>query len=211
MDTNWLHPREELVRTMERIYRYRMTTTSGGNLSIRDPDGSIWITPSRVDKGRLQATDIVRVQADGQVEGLHPASSEYPFHREIYRSRPDIGAIVHAHPGALVAFSIVRQLPDTRVQTHVHEVCGKVAGVNRRIDQHGIGFLSHAGSHTVQVIRCIRARIAWREFYFGKRDIFDQNSGGQVSTTSTSNGFNNEGNKGAQRKSFNFLLFCFPS
>ena len=127
MDTNWLHPREELVRTMERIYRYRMTTTSGGNLSIRDPDGSIWITPSRVDKGRLQATDIVRVQADGQVEGLHPASSEYPFHREIYRSRPDIGAIVHAHPGALVAFSIVRQLPDTRVQTHVHEVCGKVA------------------------------------------------------------------------------------
>jgi len=127
MDTSWLHPREELVRTMERIYRYRMTTTSGGNLSIRDPDGSIWITPSRVDKGRLQASDIVRVQSDGQVEGLHPASSEFPFHREIYRCRPDIGAIVHAHPGALVAFSICRQLPDTRVQTHVHEVCGKVA------------------------------------------------------------------------------------
>ena len=127
MDTSWLHPREELVRTMERIYRYRMTTTSGGNLSIRDPDGSIWITPSRVDKGRLQASDIVRVQSDGQVEGLHSASSEFPFHREIYRCRPDIGAIVHAHPGALVAFSICRQLPDTRVQTHVHEVCGKVA------------------------------------------------------------------------------------
>ena len=33
------HPRDEIMRTMERIYRYRMTTTSGGNLSIREPGG----------------------------------------------------------------------------------------------------------------------------------------------------------------------------
>jgi len=127
MDSSWLHPREELVRTMERIYRHRMTTTSGGNLSIREPDGAIWITPSRVDKGRLQPADIVCVRADGAREGLHPPSSEFPFHREIYRRRTDIGAIVHAHPGALVAFSICRKIPDTRVQTHAHEVCGRVS------------------------------------------------------------------------------------
>ena len=127
MDTTWLHPREELVETMRRIYRYRMTTTSGGNLSILDPDGSIWITPSRVDKGSLQPSDVVRVQADGTREGLHPPSSEFPFHREIYRRRPDIKAIVHAHPGALVAFSICRLLPETRVQSHAHTVCGRVA------------------------------------------------------------------------------------
>jgi Ribulose-5-phosphate 4-epimerase and related epimerases and aldolases len=125
--TNWLHPREELVATMDRIYRYHMTTTSGGNLSILDPDGSIWITPSRVDKGSLRPTDIVRVGPDGSREGLHPPSSEFPFHREIYRARPDIKAIVHAHPGALVAFSIVRRLPETRVQTHAYQVCGKIA------------------------------------------------------------------------------------
>ncbi len=127
MDSSWLHPREELVRTMQRIYRYRMTTTSGGNLSILDPDGGIWITPSRVDKGRLQPTDIVCMRPDGSCEGLHPPSSEFPFHRQIYQARPDIKAIVHAHPGALVAFSICRLLPDTRVQTHAHEVCGRVA------------------------------------------------------------------------------------
>lgn len=124
---SWLHPREELVATMDRIYRYHMTTTSGGNLSILDPDGSIWITPSRVDKGSLRPADVVRVRADGVKEGLHPPSSEFPFHREIYRRRPDIKAIVHAHPGALVAFSIVRRLPETRVQTHAHNLCGKVA------------------------------------------------------------------------------------
>ena len=112
---------------MQRIYRYRMTTTSGGNLSILDPDGGIWITPSRVDKGRLQPSDIVNMKADGTRTGLHPPSSEFPFHREIYRRRPDIRAIVHAHPGALVAFSICRLLPDTRVQAHAFEVCGKVA------------------------------------------------------------------------------------
>lgn len=124
---NWLHPREELVATMDRIYRYHMTTTSGGNLSILDPDGSMWITPSRVDKGSLRPADVVRVHADGKREGLHPPSSEFPFHREIYRRRPDIKAIVHAHPGALVAFSIVRRLPETRVQTHAHNLCGKIA------------------------------------------------------------------------------------
>lgn len=112
---------------MQRIYRYRMTTTSGGNLSIRAADGSIWITPARVDKGTLTADDIVRVRSDDTREGRHPPSSEFPFHREIYRRRPDLGAIVHAHPGALVAFSICRLLPDTRVQSHVHEVCGRIA------------------------------------------------------------------------------------
>jgi L-fuculose-phosphate aldolase len=127
MEMSWLHPRDELVATMQRIYRYRMTTTSGGNLSIIDPSGDIWITPARVDKGSLQPTDIVCVHPDGHSSGLHPPSSEFPFHREIYRRRPDIKAIVHAHPGALVAFSICRLLPDTRVQSNAHDVCGKIA------------------------------------------------------------------------------------
>jgi L-fuculose-phosphate aldolase len=119
--------RETLVRIMQRIYRYKMTTTSGGNLSIHDPSGDIWITPARIDKGNLQPSDIVCVHADGTRSGANPPSSEFPFHREIYRRRPDIKAIVHAHPSALVAFSICRQIPDTRVQPHAFEVCGKVA------------------------------------------------------------------------------------
>ena len=127
MGTGRRHPREEIVETMRRIYRYRMTTTSGGNLSIRDPDGSIWITPARVDKGALQPDDVVCLDPDGVPSGRHAPSSEHPFHRAIYRSRPDIGAIVHAHPGALVAFSICRRLPDTRVQVLAHAVCGQVA------------------------------------------------------------------------------------
>lgn len=120
-----VHPRDEIMRTMERIYRYRMTTTSGGNLSIRDDSGSVWITPARVDKGSLTRNDIICAKPDGTLEGPHPASSEFPFHRAIYEVRRDIRAVVHAHPVALVAFSICRQTPDTRLFHQAHSVCGK--------------------------------------------------------------------------------------
>ena len=121
-----LHPRDAIIQTMERIYQYRMTTTSGGNLSIRDEHGDIWITPARIDKGNLRREDIVCVHADGKVEGLHPPSSEFPFHRAIYVVRPEIEGIVHAHSVALVAFSICGGVPDTRLFHHARGVCGKV-------------------------------------------------------------------------------------
>ncbi|MCC9658854.1 class II aldolase/adducin family protein [Rhodopirellula halodulae] len=120
------HPRDRIMQTMDRIYRYRMTTTSGGNLSIRDSEGNIWITPARVDKGNLTRNDIICVRADGTVEGPHPPSSEFPFHKAIYEARDDVHAIVHAHPVALVAFSICQQVPDTRLFHQAHSVCGKV-------------------------------------------------------------------------------------
>jgi L-fuculose-phosphate aldolase len=119
------HPRDEIMKTMERIYRSRMTTTSGGNLSIRQDNGDIWITPARVDKGSLTRGDIVCVQADGQADGPHPPSSELPFHQAIYAARPDLRAIVHAHPVALVAFSICGQAPDTRLFHQARFVCGE--------------------------------------------------------------------------------------
>ncbi len=121
-----IHPRDEIMRTMERIYRYRMTTTSGGNISIRDDDGAIWITPARLDKGNLRRDDIVCVRADGSHEGPHRPSSEFPFHRAIYEGRPDLRGIVHAHPVALVAFSICRRVPDTRVLHQARKICGPV-------------------------------------------------------------------------------------
>jgi len=118
-------PRDEIMQTMERIYRYRMTTTSGGNISIREPGGDIWITPAAVDKGTLRRNDIVCVRADGSVDGPHQPSSEFPFHRAIYEARPDLRGIVHAHPVALVAFSISKRVPDTRLFHQSRHVCGE--------------------------------------------------------------------------------------
>lgn len=121
-----LHPRDQIVATMDRIYRHQMTTTSGGNVSVRDENGDIWITPARVDKGNLRRQDIVCIRSSGHREGLHPASSESPFHLSIYAARPDIGAIVHAHPGSLVSFSICGQIPNTRLFPEAWNVCGRV-------------------------------------------------------------------------------------
>ncbi|MBM4156889.1 MAG: class II aldolase/adducin family protein [Lentisphaerae bacterium] len=126
MNTLYLHPRDEIVMTMERIYRYKMTTTSGGNLSIRDENGDVWITPARVDKGALTPADVVRVRPDGSVDGRHPPSSELPFHLAIYRVRPDLRAVVHAHPMALVAFSLSHRVPETRVLPLAWQIEGTV-------------------------------------------------------------------------------------
>ncbi len=119
-------PAEQLLSCMERIYKYGMTTTSGGNLSIRCSNGDIWITPAGVDKGALTAADMVCVKADGTIEGKHRPSSEFPFHKQIYAARSDLGAIVHAHPPALVAFSIVRRIPDTRMLPNERKICGPI-------------------------------------------------------------------------------------
>jgi L-fuculose-phosphate aldolase len=120
-----IHPRDEIIQVMERIYHYRMTTTSGGNLSIRDENGDIWITPAKVDKGSLRREDIVCVRADGTVDGIHAPSSEFPFHQAIYATRPDIRGIVHAHSVALVAFSISGKVPNTRLFHQARAVCGE--------------------------------------------------------------------------------------
>jgi L-fuculose-phosphate aldolase len=124
-DTQLAHPRDQILETIQRIYRYRMTTTSGGNLSIREPNGCVWITPARVDKGGLRREDIVCIHPDGRVEGPHRPSSELPFHQAIYAARPDLQAVVHAHPVALVAFSICGQSPDTRLFHQARNICGE--------------------------------------------------------------------------------------
>lgn len=121
-----LHPRNRIAMIMDLIYKNGMTTTSGGNISILDEDGNMWITPAGYDKGILTAKDIVCVRLNGDVEGIHRPSSEFPFHAAIYKRRPDLKAVIHAHPPALVSFSIVRQIPDTNIIPQTKKFCGHV-------------------------------------------------------------------------------------
>lgn len=127
MNFEYQHPADQLVMIMQRIYEKGMTTTSGGNLSIMDDDGNIWITPASIDKGSLTRKDIVCIHEDGTVEGIHKPSSEFPFHQSVYRRRPDIKAVLHAHPPALVAFSIARKLPCIDLLPTVRQTCGELA------------------------------------------------------------------------------------
>ena len=126
MNMHMLHPAEQLARFIRRVYDQRLTTTSGGNLSIMDDNGDMWITPGSVDKGNLTKEDMVCIKPDKTVIGRHKPSSEYPFHLKIYETRKELRAVLHAHPSALVAFSIVRKIPDMRLTPFSYLECGKV-------------------------------------------------------------------------------------
>ena len=122
-----MHPADQLVMIMDRIYRYGMTTTSGGNLSIKDDNGDVWITPSGIDKGNLTRRDMCQVKTDGTILGPHKPSVELPFHLSIYKARPDLRAILHAHPPTLIAFSLARKIPNTALIPNASEICGAIS------------------------------------------------------------------------------------
>ncbi len=126
VDKSLQHPSEQITWVIGRIYRAGLTTTSGGNISVRDNEGDIWVTPSGIDKGKLMARDIVCMKRDGSIEGPHKPSSEFAFHKAIYDARPDIHAVIHAHAPALVSFSIVKKIPDTRIISQARQVCGPI-------------------------------------------------------------------------------------
>lgn len=121
-----MHPAEQICIIISRIYRGGMTTTSGGNISIMDENGDMWITPTGIDKGSLKVSDIMCVKADGTIIGPHRPSSEYPFHRALYKIRPNLHAVIHAHPPGLVTFSITKQTPNTNILPQVKDVCGPI-------------------------------------------------------------------------------------
>ncbi|MEG1525282.1 MAG: class II aldolase/adducin family protein [Clostridia bacterium] len=126
MNFKYLHPADQLVMIMQRIYDRGLTTTSGGNLSIHDDNGDIWITPKGIDKGTLTRNDIICVKPDGSTIGPHAPSSELPFHASVYKVRPDLKAVLHAHPPHIVAFSITRTLPEVALLPSVYKTCGKL-------------------------------------------------------------------------------------
>ena len=139
----FIHPRDQITEIISRVYKRGMTTTSGGNISIMDDQGDIWVTPSAIDKGSLRASDIICVKQDGTIIGKHKPSSEFPFHKAIYESRPDIKSVIHAHPPALVSFSIVRQIPITNIISQAKHICGPIGYAKYRLQNVRMHLLNH--------------------------------------------------------------------
>lgn len=91
---------------MTRLYNTRLTTTSGGNISLRISDKLWCITPSGLDKSCLKPSDIAILTMDGEnLTPDLPLSIESEMHRRLLVSRPDINAVVHAHPCWSTLFS----------------------------------------------------------------------------------------------------------
>lgn len=101
--------RKEVARFMRRLYKRGLTTTSGGNISVRLKDG-ILITPSGLDKGTIKGNQIGLISSGGDnlTPELRP-SIEYAMHLAIYKVRPDVDAIVHAHPPLATSFTALEK------------------------------------------------------------------------------------------------------
>ena len=117
--------REQVAYFMRRLYRQFLTTTSGGNISCRTTDGNVAITASQSDKCEQNAATVGIVTPDGK--SLTPGlklSIETGLHLAIYAARPDIGAIVHAHPLTATFFCACDQNINMHLTAEAYAVAG---------------------------------------------------------------------------------------
>jgi L-fuculose-phosphate aldolase len=98
--------RQDLVRFGAMLHSNGFVAATDGNLSVRLDSERVMITPTGFGKGLMDADDMVIIDFEGHVlQGNHNASSEAAMHLTIYRERPDIHAVVHAHPCTATAFA----------------------------------------------------------------------------------------------------------
>ncbi len=101
--------RTSLIEIGRIAYQRGLLTANDGNISVRLPDGNILITPSGLCKGRLTPEDLLVITPQGEVVQAAPGrrpTSEQPMHLEVYRLRPDVRAVLHAHPPYAVALTV---------------------------------------------------------------------------------------------------------
>lgn len=103
---------ETLIEICHRLYEKGYVTATDGNVSVRLGDGSFLTTRTSINKGMVTTEDLVEVDSQGnpkpQTSNLKP-STELPMHLYIYSQRPDVNAVVHAHPTYATGFALARQ------------------------------------------------------------------------------------------------------
>ncbi len=102
--------RELMCEIGRRCHEMRFTEANGGNISCRLDEERILCTPTLISKGHMTPDDLVVINTDGQViEGRRQTTSEIRIHLYALAQRPDIQAVVHAHPRSATAFAIARR------------------------------------------------------------------------------------------------------
>jgi len=98
--------KRDLVRVCHQLDRREYVAARDGNVSVRVSESAILITPAGIRKGDVRVEDLILVDRRGErIEGRGRASSETGMHRRIYDLRPDVRAVVHAHPPVATGFA----------------------------------------------------------------------------------------------------------
>lgn len=99
--------RLDLIATARAMQPAGLNRGTAGNVSVRSGDG-FYITPTGMPYATLQADDIPLMALDGSHQGSRKPSSEWRFHRDLYASRPEVGAVLHAHSPFAVSLACLR-------------------------------------------------------------------------------------------------------
>lgn len=98
--------RRALVTFGKRLYRLGFMPGTAGNLSVRFDVDRVLATPTGCSKSLLRSADMVIVDLEGrQIAGSRPVTSEIGMHLTVYRTRPDVNAVIHAHPPIATGFA----------------------------------------------------------------------------------------------------------
>jgi L-fuculose-phosphate aldolase len=141
--------RRQVIEAGKRLAARFFVASNDGNISARLDDGAFLVTPSSVNKGDMAPEDLLKVDADGKVlAGSRKPTSEMKMHLAVYRGRPDVAGIVHAHPPAATGFAACRIRLDRDVV--LPEV---VFGLGR------IGFAEYGTPSTEEIPRAVEKEI----------------------------------------------------
>ena len=99
--------KQEICEVGHRLYDHGFVDANDGNISVKLSDNEFYCTPTGVSKGSLTPDMIIKIDAEGnKLEGTLNPSSEIKMHLRVFRERPDVNAVVHAHPPVATAFTV---------------------------------------------------------------------------------------------------------
>jgi L-fuculose-phosphate aldolase len=123
--------KKEVAYFMRRLYKKNLTTSTGGNISYKIDDLTVIITPTELDKARIKGrqTGVVTTRGKNITTDIK-LSMETGMHLSIYKKRPDIKAIIHAHPPVSISFTAMNKKINCRLIAEAYYVLGtpQVAG-----------------------------------------------------------------------------------
>ncbi len=99
--------KQDIVEVGKRMYQRGYVASNDGNISARLDENKFLVTPTGVSKGFMKPEDLIVVNIDGKVlSGMKKPSSEVFMHLQVYKDRPDVNSVCHAHPPYATGFAV---------------------------------------------------------------------------------------------------------
>lgn len=118
MELSYMDIRKQICDVCYKMWQQGIVAANDGNVSVKLEDGTILCTPTGMSKSLVTPESLVRTDLEGNIieatEGYRP-SSEMKMHYRCYKERPDIGAVVHAHPPVATTFAAAKRPLDDYV------------------------------------------------------------------------------------------------